>query len=577
MKNLIVKWSSFLVIISLFALAGCNSSGSSTTTTEDTDNNQNNATLPSSVAGQSVTMVYSSAQTGSFYSNGDVVLFTFSSSGTLTLTNQYTVVSDSVSLRGNEYIWVDDTSSVEYALSLDSSGNIHEVNIYGIGGSPFYGQFTIQSSSTSGTSGSTITAPTGAIDTTFGTSGMMRNSNFEIRKLDGVTPTINNKLYLFAGLADGTKQVSRIDYSGQLDTSFNTDGHSASFSVGDNISSFTVDGQGRVYYVERVANVNLVITRLDTSGALDTTWGTNGELTISSLTLTGASSWIYSFAAQGTSDGGLYVGGQLYGNPYKWIVFKLDANGALDTSFNTTGIWQDTFTHNTTGSGLRLMHLAANGDLYVGGEKDSADVVVTRFSGGSQDTNYGSSGYATFNTGAKISRIATDSSGRVIGVGSMTSSINGHGDAIYVGRLTSTGSMDSSFGTSGVVEVNFYDKTNTGTRNNYATDLLVQSDDSVVVSGHLNNTISSEPDWIVLTRLDSNGALSSGFGMNDNVDTNGTILIESSGPGTFSIKGNSGDTRRTAMIQTASDGLLGFGITDESVSVANRVTLFAWK
>lgn len=98
-------------------------------------------TLPSYVAGQIVTMKYGSAAVGSPYINDEDVLFSFSSSGSLMLTDQYTVVATSFAVRGSEYIWVDSDNSIEYALSVHNDA-IHEVNVTGIGGTPFYGQFT---------------------------------------------------------------------------------------------------------------------------------------------------------------------------------------------------------------------------------------------------------------------------------------------------------------------------------------------------------------------------------------------------------------------------------------------------
>ncbi len=139
------------------------------------------STLP--VAGQAVTMEYCCAAAGSIYNNGDRVLFTFSSSGTLFLTEQYTAVANSFTLRGSEYIWVDDTNGVEYALSLNN-GQIHEVNITGIGGSPFYGQFAPASESGGSSGGATLTPG--------GDGAALAGGN-------GATGTVGNTRYTYQG------------------------------------------------------------------------------------------------------------------------------------------------------------------------------------------------------------------------------------------------------------------------------------------------------------------------------------------------------------------------------------------
>lgn len=97
--------------------------------------------LPSFVASKVVMMEYCCSASGSPYANGEQVQFTFSGSGALFLTEQSTEVAGSFTMRGSEYIWVDTQNSVEYALSVANNA-INEVNIQGIGGTPFYGQFT---------------------------------------------------------------------------------------------------------------------------------------------------------------------------------------------------------------------------------------------------------------------------------------------------------------------------------------------------------------------------------------------------------------------------------------------------
>lgn len=105
--------------------------------------NQNNGTgssLPDSVASKVITMEFNYAQNGAPYADGDKVLFTFSSSGELMLTEQYTVVANTFATVGSEYVWTDTANSVKYALSLLNS-QIYEVNLNALDGT-FFGQFT---------------------------------------------------------------------------------------------------------------------------------------------------------------------------------------------------------------------------------------------------------------------------------------------------------------------------------------------------------------------------------------------------------------------------------------------------
>ncbi|MEE4662107.1 MAG: hypothetical protein V2J89_16675 [Halieaceae bacterium] len=94
--------------------------------------------LPEVVAGQSFELIYCCENTGSPYSNGDTATFTFTEAGELVIDGA--VISDSFEVVGSEYIWIDQANGFEYALFV-LDGAFKEVNVLGIGKSPFYGQW----------------------------------------------------------------------------------------------------------------------------------------------------------------------------------------------------------------------------------------------------------------------------------------------------------------------------------------------------------------------------------------------------------------------------------------------------
>ena len=129
------KLAAVLMLFAITAFVGCDKS---TSTTAPGGN------LPSGVSGKVVMMTYCCAASGSPYTNGQQVLFTFSSSGALMLTPQYTVVSSTFTVTSsNEYQWVD-ASGLKYTLSLITTGTaigqINEVNINSAA-NVFLGQF----------------------------------------------------------------------------------------------------------------------------------------------------------------------------------------------------------------------------------------------------------------------------------------------------------------------------------------------------------------------------------------------------------------------------------------------------
>jgi len=118
------------------------------------------STLPAGVAGQVVTMEFCCAASGALYNNGDQVLFAFSSSGSLMLTEQSTVVSSSFTVDSfGQYIWVA-SDGTQYVLSLNN-GAIHEVNVMS-SGNVFMGQFAPVSNVSGNTDVSGDTGSTGS-------------------------------------------------------------------------------------------------------------------------------------------------------------------------------------------------------------------------------------------------------------------------------------------------------------------------------------------------------------------------------------------------------------------------------
>lgn len=146
------------------------------------------ASLPDGVSGQIVTMEYCCAGSGSPYNNGDQVLFTFSSSGSLMLTDQYTVVADSFTVNASgEYVWSDTVNGYDYLLSV-IDGAIHEVNV--MSGSTFLGQFSPVSAG-GGSGGGSGGSSASALTLYLGNCTLQANGNYlcEPRAVEAFGPT----------------------------------------------------------------------------------------------------------------------------------------------------------------------------------------------------------------------------------------------------------------------------------------------------------------------------------------------------------------------------------------------------
>jgi len=92
-------------------------------------------TIPESLSIDAPDLTYNEIVASSTltYGDGDIINFAFSSSGLLFVTPKSDPSSfieyDSVSLVGSEYVWEDSATGISYAVSLDSSGNLHEINV----------------------------------------------------------------------------------------------------------------------------------------------------------------------------------------------------------------------------------------------------------------------------------------------------------------------------------------------------------------------------------------------------------------------------------------------------------------
>jgi uncharacterized delta-60 repeat protein len=136
------------------------------------------------------------------------------------------------------------------------------------------------------------------------------------------------------------------------------------------------------------------------------------------------------------------------------FVAKFTSTCNLDANFGTAGIATYSALLGTSG---RALVVQSDGKIVVVGDEsstvsDSSDkrILITRFSDlGILDTSFGSNGRFISSTNEKgqAQDVVIDSSGRIIFTGSIVGTV-APGAAI-VGRLTITGSLDTSFATQG--------------------------------------------------------------------------------------------------------------------------------
>lgn len=253
--------------------------------------------------------------------------------------------------------------------------------------------------------------------------------------------------------------------SGSLDVTFDVDGKvNTDFGYSESAGGVVIQADGKM-----IAAGQGNVARYNADGSLDSSFGVGGKVFIP----------IHSNNLALQSDGKIIVAGS--------AVVRLNSNGSLDNTFGTSGqanipIYGD--------------DVAIQSDGKIVLSSDGGFTVVRLNSDGTLDNTFGSSGLVGIALDGDAKGIAVQGSNLVI-TGRVYKAATAY-DFVVV-RLTSNGSLDSSFGTAGIVI------TSTSSGYDWGEDLVVQADGKIVVAGFSNYDFA-------LVRYNSNGTLDSTFG-----------------------------------------------------------------
>jgi uncharacterized delta-60 repeat protein len=201
----------------------------------------------------------------------------------------------------------------------------------------------------------------------------------------------------------------------------------------------------------------IIVTRHDSNGSTDTTFGTNGY--VYTTTYPGHISYPTSIAVQ--ADGKIVVAGYdtpANGSTSDFAIVRYNTNGSLDSSFDGDGIARVGFVGYSSDF-AKAVKIQADGKIVVAGY-----------------SNVGTYGFENF----------------------------------VMARLNTNGSMDSSFGSGGLVKTGF------GTGHAFANAMVIQVDGKIVLAGKANPVWD---DDFALARYNSNGSLDTTFGTGGMVTT----------------------------------------------------------
>src|SRR5579885_1670506 len=293
--------------------------------------------------------------------------------------------------------------------------------------------------------------PDGSIDTTFGTNGIVTLQNgdqLSTTYFNGVAVQSDGQIVTVGDFFDPNTAsnilVCRFNTNGTLDTTFGSGGIATLF-VGSGCSGNAIVIQPNQEIVIAGNAVvsgtpNVLLALLDSSGALDTGFASAGIFTND----VGGASGDF-FAVTLDSFGNILGAGLSNGS---LLIMRCTSSGSLDTSFNSTGFVTDSLGNIFTS--VNAIALDASGNIVVGGSTVvvASQYLVARYtSSGARDISFNSTGFVTqqLGGGANIEGIAIQSNGDIMAAGIINCVIN---ESFFV-RLTTSGSLDTSFGPNG--------------------------------------------------------------------------------------------------------------------------------
>jgi len=303
-----------------------------------------------------------------------------------------------------------------------------------------------------------------------------------------------------------------------LDTSFDTDGYTG--SPGSN-SLFILHPDGRILRLNSIApGTNFGITAIDAMGTA-IAGGGNGDVPMADERLRAGA--IQSDGKIVVTGSSIPTGGES-----NILVARFNQDLSLDTSFGSNGIVIFDVSDNTDSQGASI-GIQADDKILIAPGYTSTNVALIRLSAdGDIDSSFGTAGEAikpasfVFSNGFNSRRVPTSPDGKIYlaGIGRSVSSMDGD---MAVMRLNTDGSVDTNFGENGIA-VYVSDSSN-----DVIDDINLQSDGKVLVAGgsritHPNNdltvirfdttgTLDSSFDSDGVITVDTGGTLDNAFGV----------------------------------------------------------------
>lgn len=238
----------------------------------------------------------------------------------------------------------------------------------------------------------------------------------------------------------------------------------------------------------------LIVPALAAPGDLDLTFAGSGYV------VTGAIGSQEFMGVVQQTDGKLVAVGYDTGAGRDFAVVRYNTGGTLDGTFGVSGKVVTSFgVGNDTANAVALQ---ADGNIVAAGSATygaTTVIAVARYLSptGTLDSSFGTGGLVTTTIGvnASANAVAIQADGKIV--------VAGEANALFaVVRYNTNGTLDTAFDTDGIVT------TSVGGANDLAHAVLIQTDQKIVAIGETDNGTTND---FALVRYDTNGALDSTF------------------------------------------------------------------
>jgi uncharacterized delta-60 repeat protein len=363
------------------------------------------------------------------------------------------------------------------------------------------------------------------LDTQFGTSGITTiDFNSEDRAYGVATNSSSVFVVGYTRVSTNDFAIAKLTSSGSLDTAFNSTGKAtADFSGGEDTAyAAAIQSDGKVIVVGKTTsggNTSLAAARWNTDGTLDSSgFGTGGQFT----QLFGSGSAEYRAVSLDSAGRILVAGTATIAGKSSFLLTRLTTAGALDTTFGSSG--SVSITPGSIGDTARALVVTSSriyvaGTQLVGTSSTTGNFAVVSYSlDGTLDTGFGTAGIASFDFETAFPggtrddnayAVAIDDNSRIAVMGTSRGTSGTRLAAVF---FTSTGSVDTTMGTNGAVLLQV-EQTLNGTQSTINSTLTsgLFSNSGFLLAGNASTTPLSS---IVLTKVSSNGVANTSFGTN---------------------------------------------------------------